>query len=221
VSLCRQAIATKPKSAASRESREAGRATRNADQHISNQRNPKIAVPSSAPAAAASPVASRIASSVAASAPLAGAAEVRVRGHARRTRDWRLHQHADYQRVYGSSRKQFSSLMTYFAATQPPELAGAGPRVGITAGKVLGKAVVRNRIKRRMRAAIVAHLQLLPANVDVVLHPKRTVVDVEWTALAADVRRVFEKIQKTAANESGSAAGCVTNERAGRPESGA
>jgi ribonuclease P protein component len=109
-------------------------------------------------------------------------------------RDWRLHKHADYQRVYQSSRKQFSSLMSYFAAAQPPYHAGAGPRIGITAGKVLGKAVERNRIKRRMRAAIVSNLEALHAEVDLVLHPKRNVLDAEWTALVSDVRRVFERV---------------------------
>lgn len=110
-------------------------------------------------------------------------------------RDWRLHRHADYQRVYGASRKQFSSLMTYFVATRPPEHAGAGPRVGITVGKVLGNAVERNRIKRRMRAAISAALDALHGDLDVVLHPKRAVLAAEWAALRNEVRRIFVKIQ--------------------------
>lgn len=108
--------------------------------------------------------------------------------------DWRLHKHADYQRVYGATRKQFSSLMTYFAAPQPAERGATGARVGITAGKVMGKAVDRNRIKRRMRAAIVANYALLPSNVDVVLHPKRLVLEAEWPTLLSEVKRVFEKV---------------------------
>jgi ribonuclease P protein component len=111
-------------------------------------------------------------------------------------RDWRLHKHADYQRVYQASRKQFSALLTYFVAAQPAECAGAGPRIGITAGKVLGKAVERNRIKRRMRAAIVSNLDALRVNVDVVLHPKRSVLTAEWTALGNEVRRIFVKIEE-------------------------
>jgi ribonuclease P protein component len=112
-------------------------------------------------------------------------------------RDWRLHKHADYQRVYQASRKQFSTLMTYFVAMQPAGCAAAGPRVGITAGKVLGKAVERNRIKRRMRAAIVGNLDVLRGDLDVVLHPKRSVRTAEWTALRNEVRRIFVKIEES------------------------
>jgi ribonuclease P protein component len=112
-------------------------------------------------------------------------------------RNWRLHKHADYQRVYQASRKQFSTLMTYFVAAQPTASASAGPRVGITAGRVLGKAVERNRIKRRMRAAIVTNLDVLHCGVDVVLHPKRTVLTAEWAALRNEVRRIFVKIEET------------------------
>jgi ribonuclease P protein component len=69
--------------------------------------------------------------------------------------------------------------------------------VGITAGKVLGRAVERNRIKRRMRAAIVSNLDALDAAVDVVLHPKRSVLTAEWPALRNEVRRIFVKIEES------------------------
>ena len=121
---------------------------------------------------------------------LSDGAEVFPRG-----RDWRLHKHADYQRVYQTSRKQFSTRMSYFVAAQPAGSAGTGPRVGVTAGKVLGKAVERNRIKRRMRAAIVGNLDVLRNGVDVVLHPKRSVLTAEWPDLRNEVRSIFVKIE--------------------------
>jgi ribonuclease P protein component len=104
---------------------------------------------------------------------------------------WRLRKHADYQLVYKSSRKQQSSSMTYFAATRSVTDGVAVARVGLTAGKVLGNAVERNRIKRRMREAVKANLHLLPAHADVVLHPRRQVLTVDFAALKLEVAKVF------------------------------
>ena len=52
--------------------------------------------------------------------------------------------------------------------------------MGLTAGRVLGKAVERNRIKRRMREAVRLNLALLTRDVDVMLHPRRTVLTAEF-----------------------------------------
>jgi ribonuclease P protein component len=123
--------------------------------------------------------------------------------------DFRLRKHADYQRVYQRSRKHFSPSMTYFFAerlsTQAPvqgvPVQGPrveGPRVGLTAGRVLGKAVERNRIKRRMRAAVRHNLTLLTRDVDVVLHPRRTVLTAQFAQLQSEVSKIFTIIEKNA-----------------------
>jgi len=116
---------------------------------------------------------------------------------------FRLRRHADYQRVYGASRKQFSKEMSYFFALRPAlgpdgtalrNAQATGARVGLTVGKAMGKAVDRNRIKRRMREAVRGQLGLLQAPVDVVLHPKRSVIDLEFAALEREVGVVFRAI---------------------------
>jgi ribonuclease P protein component len=116
---------------------------------------------------------------------------------------WRLRLHSDYQRVYTSSRKRFSSLMSFFVLARGASQTDApcsaslvrGPRIGFTAGKVLGNAVQRNRIKRRMREAARRSLPWLVADVDVVLHPKKRVIDVPFEMLVAEVTQVFRAIQ--------------------------
>jgi ribonuclease P protein component len=113
--------------------------------------------------------------------------------------DFRLRKHADYQRVYQRSRKHFSPSMTYFFAERPSLQAPiAGPRVGLTAGRVLGKAVERNRLKRRMREVVRMNLTLLTRDVDVVLHPRRIVLTAQFAQLQSEVSRIFSVIEKNA-----------------------
>lgn len=117
---------------------------------------------------------------------------------------FRLRKHADYQRVYKASRKQFSKQMAYFFVVRPKlgadgtalrDADASSPRVGLTVGKVMGKAVDRNRIKRRMREAVRHNLSALTTPVDVVLHPKRSVIELEFGSLEREVAQVFRAIQ--------------------------
>jgi ribonuclease P protein component len=125
-----------------------------------------------------------------------------------KARDLRLRRHADYQLVYRAARKQFSNSMSWFAARHSAEGIGsrptpitelivqgppAGPRVGLTVGKVIGKAHERNRIKRRMREIVRRHIAELPGGIDLVLHPKRSVLTVEFAKLEAEVLRIFRQ----------------------------
>ncbi len=118
---------------------------------------------------------------------------------------FRLRKHADYQRVYKASRKQFAKQMSYFFTLRTPdEIAtdpdgATGARIGLTVGKVMGKAVDRNRIKRRMREAVRSNLGTLTTPVDVILHPRRAVIDLEFAQLDREVATVFRTIQKLAA----------------------
>jgi ribonuclease P protein component len=109
----------------------------------------------------------------------------------------RLCKHADYQIVYKAGRKQFGKQLAYFHAVRPPARRSAtpGPRIGLTVPKALGKAVDRNRIKRRLREAVRAALPLLTAPVDVILHPRRSVIDLDFAQLKREVSTIFRSVQ--------------------------
>src|ERR1700684_3476774 len=99
----------------------------------------------------------------------------------------RLRKHPDYQRVYKAGRKQWAKQIAYFSAVREPGSSSAlrsetpGPRVGLTVPTALGKAVDRNRIKRRLREIVRNSVTLLgDMPVDVVLHPKRSVLEAEF-----------------------------------------
>jgi ribonuclease P protein component len=106
-----------------------------------------------------------------------------------------LLKHADFQRVYQNGRRQFTGNMTVFFLRRggSPETIGAGnaPRVGFTVGKVLGDAVQRNRIKRRMREAVRLSLLADDGPIDVVFHPRKSVANVPFAKLLSEVTRAL------------------------------
>ena len=61
----------------------------------------------------------------------------------------------------------------------------------------MGKAHDRNRIKRRMRAAVALHAGLLTGlEIDVILHPRRSVLLLDWNRLEREVANVFRAVRK-------------------------
>lgn len=92
--------------------------------------------------------------------------------------------------------------MSWFLAPQTADKyreRPAGPRVGLTAGKVLGKAHERNRIKRRMREALRRHIILIPAGYDLIFHPRRPVLTMGFGKLEAEVVRILDQAAAEAA----------------------
>jgi ribonuclease P protein component len=124
----------------------------------------------------------------------------------------RLLKHADFDRVYRQGKRHFSPNMTVFwrkrteehprfarpdrTGTSGPTQVSSGPRVGFTVGKVLGGAVVRNRIKRRLREAVRMSLAGLKMPVDVVINPKKSALTAEMPKLQQEVSAAFAAIEK-------------------------
>lgn len=116
----------------------------------------------------------------------------------------RLLRHADFERVYKKGRRHFATHMTVFYLVR--ETGEEQPatdfqfRIGFTVRKVLGGAVARNRMKRRLREAV--RLQRIqPHGVDVVINPKASLLAAEFDELKAEVARAFQVIQKSVSQE--------------------
>ena len=117
----------------------------------------------------------------------------------------RLRRHADFVRAYAAARKRQSSSMSWFLAPQPTDVVPrpVAPRVGLTVGKVIGKAHERNRIKRRMREALRRHIDLLPLGFDLILHPRRGVLTIEFAQLEAEILRILQQATAEASRDVG------------------
>jgi ribonuclease P protein component len=105
----------------------------------------------------------------------------------------RLLKHADFQAVYDQGKKHFSGNVTVFYRERKDS---DGPRVGFAVGKVLGGAVERNRIRRRLRAAVARRLVLMSGPLDVVMHPRKSVLNMEFSRLDAEIDRLFSALEK-------------------------
>src|SRR5271167_4582996 len=101
----------------------------------------------------------------------------------------RLLKHADFQRVYQSGRRQFTGNATVFYLRRDGPEAGTSPRIGFTVGKVLGEAVERNRVKRRMREAVRLSWSACEGPVDVVFNPRNSVLTLPFVELVDEVKR--------------------------------
>ena len=107
----------------------------------------------------------------------------------------RLRRTADYRRTYKEGSKFVGPL---FAAFYRPSELGEPARVGYTTPRSMGKAVVRNRIKRRMREAVRLRLAGLPPGWDVVLNPRRAVLEAGFDRLTGEIDRLFTVLRSKA-----------------------
>jgi ribonuclease P protein component len=77
----------------------------------------------------------------------------------------------------------------------------SGLRVGFTVGRVLGGAVQRNRMKRRLREAVRMALPSPGVAVDVVINPKKSLLSVDFSAVRTEVSRAFDVIEQKLAGK--------------------
>lgn len=71
---------------------------------------------------------------------------------------------------------------------------GAGVRLGLTVPRAIGGAVVRNRIKRRLRAAFRLHRnQWEQLDLDIVLNPRKAAATAPFADLERALAGIIEK----------------------------
>ncbi len=108
----------------------------------------------------------------------------------------RLVKRAEFVRVASAGQK----IVTHSVVLQASTGEGQTARYGITATKTLGNAVIRNRAKRRMRAAV---RDILPAHgmvgIDYVLIGRKLCVQTPYESLCRDLIYAVKKVNKACA----------------------
>jgi ribonuclease P protein component len=94
---------------------------------------------------------------------------------------------SDFRRVYDEGQRRSAYLCTVFF--RPNGLLQS--RFGVTTPARLGKAVLRNRLKRRLREVFRRHRAQLPGGWDIVVNPREPVAKVPFRKLEGEVLRLF------------------------------
>jgi len=139
----------------------------------------------------------------------------------------RLRQRSEYRKVYEQGVRRHSPHFVVFALSQapvphpneqrssgtpvpgsakgpePPAESRPSPetpsRFGITVSRKLGQATVRNRIRRRTREVLRRHLQELGNGWDIVINPRRTVLEAEFAVLEEELIGQLRRLSAPAA----------------------
>ncbi len=100
---------------------------------------------------------------------------------------YRLLRRSEFRRVYDQGQRHRAPLGTVFFL--PNGLPHS--RLGVTVPVRIGRAVVRNRLKRRVREVFRLHRSQLPAGWDILVNPREAVARVPFQTLQRELLRLF------------------------------
>lgn len=101
----------------------------------------------------------------------------------------RLLRRAEFRKVYEEGRRGSARVCTIFYRSNGlPQT-----RLGITTPRALGKAVIRNRIRRRLREVFRLNRNIVPPGWDVVLNPRPLAASLPMGDLTREVLAMFPR----------------------------
>lgn len=103
---------------------------------------------------------------------------------------YRLKSRLEFQAVYTRGRSWANRAAVLHVASQPDR---AASRVGFAAGRKLGRAVVRNRAKRRLREAVRLLWPRVRPGAAIVIIARQAALDMPFDELRRKVEELFER----------------------------
>jgi len=104
----------------------------------------------------------------------------------------RLTRRAEFLRVLTQEQKAVRKTMVVYAA--PREDNGQPTRIGLTVSRRVGKAVVRNRVKRRLREAFRLDYDLIAPGHDLVVNARMRAAHADAQTLRQELHRCLHAL---------------------------
>jgi ribonuclease P protein component len=112
-------------------------------------------------------------------------------------RRFRLNKDSDFKRVRQFGRTYSHPLLVLIVHSNEFKIS----RVGIIAGKSLGNAIKRNRIKRQIRACMASMLPQFQGSWDIVLIPRLAISGCDFSTIKDSLNDVFRRSGLMGKNE--------------------
>ena len=106
----------------------------------------------------------------------------------------RLRDSASFGTAVRGGRRAGSRTLVVHLAVPGPESSPTPPRVGFVVSKAVGNAVVRNRVKRRLRHLAREHAPSLPGSAVLVVRALPAAAAAGYEELAVDLTRCLQRV---------------------------
>lgn len=102
---------------------------------------------------------------------------------------FRLRKNMEFKKVYNGGKNFWNrNLVLYIKKNNLEE-----PRLGITITKKVGNAVVRNKIRRRIKEIYRLNLHRIKGGYDLIIIPKKNVVDISFKDLESALNHILKR----------------------------
>jgi ribonuclease P protein component len=102
---------------------------------------------------------------------------------------------ADFRKTYNEGTRFTGRCFAAFCLRVERQRSD-GPRLGFTVPRAFGKAVLRNRVKRRIREALRVRLPEVAPEWDIVINPRRPAIAAPVAELQREVDRLVAQCRK-------------------------
>ena len=106
------------------------------------------------------------------------------------TKDNRIRRRPEFERIYSAGARAHGRFMTVFVLPNN----GAVARLGVAATRKIGSSVARNRAKRLAREVFRRHK--MAAGFDIVIVPRREMLDAPFASLEADYHTAVHRSER-------------------------